>query len=183
MASTMPQPDLANVPRKDPPTVTAEGEVLAPLIDGVVVRYQRPIEDKRGEIVEVYRPSWGLHADPLVYVYQVRIRPGAIKGWVIHEHQDDRLFFVTGVLRWALYDDRPDSPTRGRLNDLVFSERAPALLVIPRGVYHAVRNIGTSDAIFVNMPTRAYEHESPDKLRLPLDNSLIPFSFDDGPGW
>jgi dTDP-4-dehydrorhamnose 3,5-epimerase len=65
----------------------------------------------------------------------------------------------------------------------VFSERAPALLVIPRGVYHAVRNIGTTDAIFVNMPTRAYDHGDPDKLRLPLKNGVIPFDFDDGPGW
>ena len=170
-------------PRKDAATVTPEGKPLKPLIDGVIVRYQRPIEDRRGEVVEVYRPSWGVHADPLVYVYQVRIRPSAIKGWVVHEHQDDRLFFVTGVVRWGLYDDRPDSPTRGLVNDLVFSERAAALLVIPRGVYHAVRNIGTTDAIFINMPTRAYEHESPDKLRLPLKTPSIPFDFDDGPGW
>jgi dTDP-4-dehydrorhamnose 3,5-epimerase len=181
--AAMPAPDRPDVPRKDGPTVTAGGEALAPLIDGVVVRYQRPIEDRRGEVVEVYRPSWDVHPDPLVYVYQVRIRPGAIKGWVIHEHQDDRLFFITGVLRWALYDDRQGSPTRGLLNDLVFSERAAALLVIPHGVYHAVRNIGTTDAIFVNMPTRAYDHADPDKLRLPLDTSVIPFDFDDGPGW
>jgi dTDP-4-dehydrorhamnose 3,5-epimerase len=171
------------VPRKDPATVTADGTPLTQLIDGVVVRYQQPIEDRRGEVLEVYRPSWGLHEDPLVYVYQVRLRPGAVKGWVIHEHQDDRLFFVTGVVRWGLYDDRPGSPTRGLVNDLVFSERAPALLIIPRGVYHAVRNIGTSDAIFINMPTRPYEHEAPDKLRLPLKNALIPFDFDEGPGW
>jgi dTDP-4-dehydrorhamnose 3,5-epimerase len=171
------------VPRKDAATVTPEGTPLTPLIDGVIVRYQRPIEDRRGEICEVYRPSWGVHADPLVYVYEVRIRPGAVKGWVVHEHQEDRLFFVTGVLRWALYDDRPGSPTRGQVDDLVFSDRAAALLVIPRGVYHAVRNIGTTDAIFINMPTQPYEHEAPDKARLPLKTPLIPFDFDDGPGW
>jgi dTDP-4-dehydrorhamnose 3,5-epimerase len=170
-------------PRKDAPSVNADGATLAPLIDGVVVRYQRPIEDRRGEVVEVYRPSWGVHDDPLVYVYQVRLRPGAIKGWAIHEHQDDRLFFVTGTVRWGLYDDRSGSPTRGLVNDLVFSERNAALLIVPRGVYHAVRNIGTTDAIFINMPTRPYEHEAPDKLRLPLKNALIPFDFDDGPGW
>jgi dTDP-4-dehydrorhamnose 3,5-epimerase len=180
MSSPVDPPPL---PLKDAPTVAPDGSPLAPLIDGVIVRYQRPVEDRRGEIVEVYRPSWGLVDAPLVYVYQVRIRPGAVKGWVIHEHQDDRLFFVSGVVRWALYDDRPDSPTRGTLNDLVFSERAPALLVIPRGVYHAVRNIGTADAIFLNMPTRPYDHAAPDKLRLPLKNPLIPFDFDDGPGW
>jgi dTDP-4-dehydrorhamnose 3,5-epimerase len=179
----MSSPDRPEQPRPDPQTVTPEGKPLAPLIDGVVVRYQQPVEDRRGEVCEVYRPSWGVHDEPLVYVYQVRIRPGAIKGWVVHEHQDDRLFFIAGVVRWGLFDDRPGSPTRGRVNDLVFSERAPALLVIPHGVYHAVRNIGTTDAIFVNMPTRAYEHVTPDKLRLPLDNALIPFRFDDGPGW
>src|SRR5689334_540420 len=125
-------------PQKDQPSVTPDGRPLKPLIDGVVVRYQQPIEDRRGEVVEVYRPSWGVHDAPLVYVYQVRIRPGAVKGWVVHERQDDRLFFVTGVLRWALYDDREGSPTRGLVNDLVFSERAAALLIIPCGVYHAV---------------------------------------------
>ena len=61
----------------------------------------------------------------------------------------------------------------------MFSEKNRALLVIPRGVYHAVRNIGVTDAIFVNMPTRPYEHGDPDKFRLPLKNSLIPFSFGD----
>jgi dTDP-4-dehydrorhamnose 3,5-epimerase len=170
-------------PRKDAATITPDGRLLKPLIDGVVVRYQQPVEDRRGEVVEMYRPSWGLHQDPLVYVYQVRLRPGAIKGWVIHEHQDDRLFFVTGVVRWGLFDDRVGSATRGLVNDLVFSERAAALLIIPCGVYHAVRNIGATDAIFINMPTQPYEHETPDKRRLPVKNSLIPFDFDDGPGW
>jgi dTDP-4-dehydrorhamnose 3,5-epimerase len=169
-------------PQKDPATVTPDGTSLAPSIEGVVVRYQRPIEDGRGEVCEVYRPSWGVHPDPLVYVYQVRIRPGAIKGWVVHEHQDDRLFMITGTLRWALFDDRPGSPTRGLVNDLVLSERAAALLIIPRGVYHAVRNVGVGDAIFINMPTHPYQHASPDKLRLPLANTLIPFDFDDVPG-
>lgn len=174
---------ISYVPQLDTPTVTSDGTSLKPLIDGVIVRYQRPVEDRRGEIVEVYRESWGISDAPLVYVYQVRIRPGAVKGWVIHERQDDRLFFVSGAVRWGLYDDRPGSPTRGLVNDLVFSERAAALLVIPCGVYHAVKNIGTTDAIFVNMPTRAYDHDRPDKLRVPLDAAAIPFSFDDGPGW
>ena len=166
-------------PIKDEPSVTPDGESLQPLIDGVKVRYQRPIEDARGEITEVYRGSWGLHEAPLVYVYQVSVRPGMIKGWVVHERQDDRLFHILGTTRWVLYDDRDGSPTKGLLNEFVFSEKNRAVMVIPRGVYHAVQNIGTFDAVFVNMPTRPYEHGDPDKFRLPLKNSLIPFSFDD----
>ena len=68
----------------------------------------------RGEVTEVYRPAWGVHPDPLVYVYQTTLRPGAIKGWVVHEQQDDRLFLNLGVMRWVLYDARAGSPTQGR---------------------------------------------------------------------
>ena len=148
-------------PRKDSATVTADGESLERRIDGVTVRRLRPIEDKRGEIIEVYRPGWGLHADPLVYVYQSTLRPGAIKGWIVHEHQDDRLFLNVGVMRWVLYDARAGSPTHKLLNELVFSDRNRALLVIPRGVYHAVQNIGSTDALFLNMPTAPYRSRRP----------------------
>jgi dTDP-4-dehydrorhamnose 3,5-epimerase len=170
-------------PIKDEPTVTPDGESLAPRIDGLIVRPLRGIEDKRGEIVEVYRPSWKVHAEPLVYVYQVLVRPAAIKGWVVHTEQEDRIHVVSGSLRWAFYDDREGSPTRGLLNVITISERNRALLVIPRGVFHAVENIGHREAIFINMPTRAYDHGDPDKYRLPLKNDLIPFDFDDGRGW
>ena len=56
-------------------------------------------------------------------------------------------------------------------------------MIIPRGVYHAVQNIGTTEALFVNMPTRPYNHGDPDKFRLPLKNDLIPFDFGDASGW
>jgi dTDP-4-dehydrorhamnose 3,5-epimerase len=167
-------------PRRDRATVTSDGEPLQPQIAGLVIRRLRTIEDSRGEVCEVFRPAWGVHPDPLVYVYQATLRPGAIKGWVVHEKQDDRLFTSIGVQRWVLYDARPDSPTHGLINDLVFSERNRALLIIPKGVYHAVQNIGSTDAVFVNMPTQPYDHASPDKLRLPLKNDLIPFDFDAG---
>ena len=170
-------------PVKDKQTVNAKGESVAKRIEGVAMRLLRPIEDKRGEIVEVFRPAWNFHPDPLVYVYQISIRPGAIKGWVMHKLQDDRVFISSGVMRWALFDNRPESPTYKLLNIFTFSERNRHLFVIPRGVFHAVQNIGQTEAVFVNLPTRAYNHEDPDKFRMPIKNDLIPFSFDDGRGW
>lgn len=38
-------------------------------------------------------------------------------------------------------------------------ERNRAMLIIPRGVYHAVQNVGGTDAYFINLPTRAYDHD------------------------
>jgi dTDP-4-dehydrorhamnose 3,5-epimerase len=44
-------------------------------------------------------------------------------------------------------------------------------------VYHGLQNVGLVDAVFINMPTRPYDHADPDKFRLPLTNDLIPFDF------
>jgi dTDP-4-dehydrorhamnose 3,5-epimerase len=50
-------------------------------------------------------------------------------------------------------------------------------LVIPPDVWHAVKNVGSTDAVFVNCPTKAYNHEDPDKWSLPRDSDRIPYSF------
>ena len=170
-------------PIKDQQTVTAEGKSVRKQIADLVIDRRLSLEDERGEVVEVYRPAWNLNPDPLVYVYQALVRPGAVKGWIVHEKQEDRIFISQGVMRWVFFDNRPESPTYQLLNDFTFSDRSRALIVIPRGVFHAVKNIGQQDATFINMPTRPYNHEDPDKYRLPLKNDLIPFDFNDGPGW
>ena len=48
-------------------------------------------------------------------------------------------------------------------------------MVIPPGVFHALLNVGEIDALFVNLPTRPYRHDAPDKFRLPLDTDQIPY--------
>ena len=37
--------------------------------------------------------------------------------------------------------------------------------------------IGTAEAMFVNLPTRPYDYDAPDKRRLPADTDAIPFRF------
>jgi dTDP-4-dehydrorhamnose 3,5-epimerase len=139
--------------------------------------------DERGELCEIYNPAWGVSDAPLVYVYSVMIRPGKLKGWVYHAKQHDRVFVSVGVLKWVLYDLRENSPTKHMINEFYMGERRPGLLTIPPYVAHATQNVGTIEAVFVNMPTRAYEHADPDKYRIPVESGVIPYSFDTGLGW
>ena len=170
-------------PIRDRQTVTPAGQRTDALIDGVVVRRIAPQEDERGEICEIFDPRWNVLPAPLVYVYQATVRPGYVKGWIVHREQDDRLFVAIGRVRIVLYDDRPESPTHRMLNVFTITERNRALVVIPHNVYHAVQNVGECEAVYVNMPSEPYKHEAPDKLRLPLKNDLIPFDFGDACGW
>lgn len=169
--------------QKDNQTVTPEGESVQTLIDGVRVRYAVTHPDERGTMCEIYNPAWGFSDEPMVYLYQATVRPGKIKGWGVHRNHDDRVFTSQGTLKWVLYDDRADSPTHKLVNVIVMSEHNRGLLRIPSGVFHAVQNVGHTDALFINLPTRPYDHADPDKYRLPLNNDLIPYSFDTGAGW
>ena len=79
----------------------------------------------------------------MVYAYEVTVRPGAIKGWIRHESYDDRLFHSAGSIRWVLYDERPRFEDRWtRSSELFFDEHHRSLLLIPRGVWHAIQNVG-----------------------------------------
>jgi dTDP-4-dehydrorhamnose 3,5-epimerase len=167
---------------KDRSTVTADGREIAPRISGVTVRFAVTHVDGRGELCEIYNPAWKLHEAPLVYVYQSSVRPGMVKGWVYHKEQDDRIFVSFGRLKVVLYDPREDSPTKGMINEICLTERNRGLLIIPRLVLHAIENIGQSEAMFVNMPTRPYNHADPDKFRIALDSPQIPYVFRSGVG-
>jgi dTDP-4-dehydrorhamnose 3,5-epimerase len=169
-------------PVKDLQTVTSKGERLGERIQGVVLRSAVTQTDERGTLCEIYNPAWGVHAAPLAYVYQFTIRPGKIKGWHVHRLHDDRIFISRGEARVVLFDSRLESPTHGLVNEIFRTGLERDLMVIPVGVYHAHQNVGSEDALFISMPTRAYNHADPDVYRLPVENDVIPYRFRDLPG-
>jgi dTDP-4-dehydrorhamnose 3,5-epimerase len=165
----------APTPRQDPQTVDTESKPIRKLIEGVVIRPLITHPDERGTLTELYREAWGVHPDPLVYVKLITARPGMTKGWVKHLKQDDRMVVCFGTALFVLCDDRPESPTYGMVNELCFSDHNRSLFTIPAGVYHAIKNVGITDAIMINMPNNLYNHAQPDKYRLPLDTDAIPY--------
>ena len=169
--------------KKDRQTVTSEGKSVDRLIAGVEIRPAITHIDDRGTLCEISPLALVATDDPLVYVYQFTIRPGKAKGWHIHYLHDDRVFLSQGTVKVVLYDPRPDSPTFGMVNEICRSELHRSIMVIPQFVWHAHQNIGSTDALFISMPSRAYDHASPDVFRLPLENDVIPYKFEKKLGW
>lgn len=161
----------------DVQTVTKDGMALGALPHGVTER-RRPLHlDSRGSLQEVFSNAWDPEEAPLQYVYMFSVRPGCVKGWGLHKLHDDRYFLISGEMLLVLYDVRPDSPTCGKVATIMLSEQDRRLVTIPAFVWHADHNIGTKDAVLINMPTRLYDSAEPDKYRLPVDTPLIPYSF------
>ncbi len=125
-------------------------------------------------VLDTRDPFW---ADPIVYAYRFSILPGRIKGWGMHELQTDRYFAVSGSVRIVLFDGRADSPSSGSFAQINFTDRTPGLVKIPPGVWHADQNWGETEAHVLNFPTRPYDPNHPDKLRIDPHSDAIPFDW------
>ncbi|WP_082523757.1 dTDP-4-dehydrorhamnose 3,5-epimerase family protein [Ensifer sp. Root31] len=168
---------------QDQRTVDDERRSTTPLLDGMSFYDSIRHDDDRGSVTEMYDPRWGWHPDPLVFSYVFTIRPGMVKGWGLHKQHEDRYFVLSGELELVLYDPRPESSTYCKICKVYLSGSRPRLVNVPKFVWHADRNIGTSDVVVVNFPTIQYDHSRPDKYRLPIDTDLIPYSFEGAKGW
>jgi dTDP-4-dehydrorhamnose 3,5-epimerase len=163
--------------KKDSQVISEEWRLLKETIHGVHIKEVLHVPRDHGVITEVFRPQWDSSGLPVVHIYQSRLFPGAIGAWSCHARTVDRLFVNQGHLKVVLYDGREDSSTHGMINEILVGDTRPALIVIPIGVWHGLQNLGTGDALVLNLPTQAYNYQDPDHWRLPYDTDEIPYKW------
>jgi dTDP-4-dehydrorhamnose 3,5-epimerase len=165
--------------QKDPQSVTSDWNSLQDAIEGVRVREMKNVIKNRGDVLcEVFRREWMPDDGDVDQVFQSVMNPGSISAWHVHRLTTDRLFASHWALQIVLFDGRENSPTYGRINEFRFGAMRPALVIIPPGVFHGVRNISHEPAVLLNLVNRAYRYEDPDQWRLPLDTEVIPYRFE-----
>ncbi len=152
-------------------------------IDGVIIRELRKHSDRRGWLTELFRHDElppDLHP---VMSYVSMTRPGAARG--PHEHKDQAdLFCFLGpsTFRLYLWDNRTGSSTFDKSCVIDLSEEHSVLVVVPAGVVHAYKNVGSVDGLVFNSPNRLYagegRKEPVDEIRHE-DNPASRFRIDD----
>lgn len=146
------------------------------LIEGVQTKSLRVMPDERGRLMEVFRAD-----DPLFerfgQVYVTTAYPGVVKAWHMHLKQTDHMAVVSGMMKIVLYDARPQSKTRGLVNELFVGVHNPLLVVIPPGVQHGFKCISQEEAMVVNVPDLPYNYQQPDEYRLPPNTPDIPYDW------
>jgi len=139
------------------------------LIEGVKVKAQRLIPDARGFLMELMRPDWPEFIQ-WGQVYATMCYPGVVKGWHYHYHQIDSFNCVCGMGKVVLFDNRPNSPTNGIINEFIIGPLNPKMVQIPNFVWHGFAAVGPEPAIIINCPTRMYNYTEPDEYRAPHDS-------------
>ncbi len=173
---------MTQEPTRPAPPPGAPGDAICdleapPRIDGVVVRELRWRADQRGALVELVRADDPeLMAAPFGQVYVTTVRPGVVKGWHRHRRQWDRIACVSGHVLLGLVDGRAGSPTEGAAMGLLLGERTPAVVLVPPGVWHGLKNVGESEAFVVNVVSEPHDRARPDEERAPAHGAL-PFDW------
>ena len=150
-----------------------------PLIKGVVIKPLKVNRDDRGILVETLKSDWPEFFDqnkrPFAQNYFSETPAGVARDedqWHIHPNkQEDRFVVVKGDIVVPLFDNRPESPTRGQLNLFLMGEsngdQGRYGLLIPKQVLHCFLVVSKTPAIILNYPTSLYDSE---------EEGRIPFS-------
>ncbi|MDH4226272.1 MAG: dTDP-4-dehydrorhamnose 3,5-epimerase family protein [Deltaproteobacteria bacterium] len=128
------------------------------MIEGVIVRSLAKHSDSRGWLSEFFRAD-ELDASLMpVMSYMSMTKPGVARGPHEHIHQTDLFCFVgPSTFKIYLWDNRKGSKTHGEKMTLTAGEGEPKAVIVPPGVVHAYKNVGTMDGLAFNGPNKLYK--------------------------
>ena len=156
------------------------------MIDGVKIKeltLHQDISDtpdelmtKPGFLLEVLRTDDGLLEKFGQSIFTVAY-PGAIKAFHWHKNQADLWFVASGKAKIVLYDQRPDSATRGQTQVIYAGTNDYKLIVIPAGVVHGYKVIGDQPVMLFYHATESYNRDNPDEERIAYNDPRIGFDW------
>ena len=144
------------------------------MIDGVIITPLRQIFDERGKVMHMLRedsPVFSRFGE----IYFSCTHPGVVKAWHMHKKMTLNYAVIHGEIKFVLFDDRTDSPTRGEIQEFFISPENYMLVTVPPMVWNGFKSIGTSTSIVANCSTLPHSADELER-RSPRDAS-IPYSW------
>jgi dTDP-4-dehydrorhamnose 3,5-epimerase len=146
------------------------------VIEGVSITPLRQIFDERGKVMHMLRedsPSFSRFGE----IYFSCTHPGVTKAWHLHRKMTLNYAVIHGAIKFVLFDDRIDSPSRGVIQELFISPENYMLVTVPPLIWNGFKCVGTKTAIVANCATLPHdaqeiERRPPDDLRIPYDWKL-----------
>ena len=133
------------------------------LIQGVKVKQLKPIPDERGKVAHMLKAT-DPHFEKFGEIYFSFVYPGAVKGWHRHSKMTINYAVPIGMIKLVLYDDRPESPTRGQIQEIFIGESNYCLVKVPPMVWNGFKGVGTGTAIVSNCATIPHDPTEIERL-------------------
>lgn len=145
------------------------------MIEGVKITPLKQILDERGKIMHMMRsdvPPFQQFGE----IYFSTVHPGAIKGWHLHQKMVLNYAVPFGKIKFVLYDDRLESPTRGVLEEIFLGPDNYCLVTVPPLIWNGFKGVGLETSIVANCAT--IPHDPAEILRKAPADPSIPYDWD-----
>lgn len=146
------------------------------MIDGVILTPLRQIFDERGKVMHMLRedsPAFSRFGE----IYFSYTHPAVVKAWHLHKAMTLNYAVIYGEIKFVLYDDRPESPTRGEIQEFFISPENYILITVPPMIWNGFKSVGTTASIVANCSTLPHvpnelQRRSPSDPDIPYDWAL-----------
>lgn len=119
------------------------------MIEGVILTPLKQIFDERGKVMHMLRKDSPVFSK-FGEIYFSCTYPGAIKAWHLHKKMTLNYAAIFGEIKCVLFDDRPNSKTRGCIDEYYLSPENYFLLTVPPLIWNGWKGIGVNKSIVAN---------------------------------
>jgi dTDP-4-dehydrorhamnose 3,5-epimerase len=146
------------------------------VIDGVKIVPLKIINNINGNVLHIIRND-----DPNFLgfgeCYCSELLYNKIKGWKKHKLQTQNLTVPSGLVKFVLFDSRPNSKTNGLIMELYLGRlNNYNRLTIPPNIWYSFKGIINEVSLIVNCSD--IPHDIDESETLDLENSLIPYKWE-----
>lgn len=147
------------------------------MIDGVILSPLKQIFDERGKVMHMLREDSPIFSR-FGEIYFSCTHPGVVKAWHLHKQMTLNYAVILGEIKFVLFDDRINSPTRGEVQEFFISPENYMLVTVPPMIWNGFKAVGNVTAIVANCATLPHdpqelERRSPADPQIPYNWELV----------
>ena len=155
--------------------LNADAKDMTAAIHGVCLRELAQIDTEGGPVLHMLRSDSPLFRTFGEIYFSVAL-PGAVKAWKLHRLQTQHFAVPVGLIEVVIFDNREDSPTRGKVESFLLGRPDQyRLLRIPPLVWYGFAARSDVPGLLANCADMP--HSPGESERLPADSPLIPYSW------
>ena len=142
-------------------------------MDGVSLQPLKQIVNEKGDLYHAMKKS-SPGFEGFGEAYFSSVTHGVVKGWKQHQRMTLNLVVPVGAIAFVVYDERPESQTRGEFFQQILSQENYQRLTVAPGLWMAFAGVSRNLNLLLNIAS--IEHD-PDEARN-RDLTEIPYAWD-----
>ncbi len=145
-------------------------------IEGLIIIPRQTFGDDRGSVFHLLRND-SEYFEKFGEVYISTVRPGVVKAWKKHLKMTQSLVVPFGQVRFACFDNRPNSKTFRQIVTIEMGQDPYGMLRIPPGIWYGFQGVSRDyESVIVNCADMV--HDPSEVVRLDLTSTEIPYRWE-----